>query len=259
MKQDLWNPEAYAKFKAERDLPFFDLLRDIELPEGSRILDLGCGTGQLTQKLHEQLRASETLGIDNSEKMLSESKAFADKGLSFRLQSIETFEPEAPYNLVFSNAALHFVTSLSQEELLARMTQWLTPQGQLAIHLPANHEHPSQTAACRVAGESPFQEALGGFVRQSPVLRPEKYATLLAGLGYRKRTVRLNVYSHELPNREEVITWVKSSMLTDYQKRMPAELYDAFVNRYREVLFDELPDRTPCIFTFNRILLWASK
>lgn len=258
MNQDLWNPEAYAKFKAERNLPFFDLLRGIQSKEGMRVLDLGCGTGQLTKRLHEELVARETLGIDNSDRMLSESKVNEVKGISFRKQAIEAFEADQPFDLVFSNAALHFVT-IPQDELFRRIAGWISPQGQIAVHLPANHEHPSQTVACRVAGESPFREALGGYVRRSPVLRPEFYASLLADLGYSTRTVRLQVYVHELPDREEVITWVKSSMLTDYQKRMPEELYDAFVRRYRELLFAELPEKCPCIFTFNRILIWGSK
>lgn len=261
MSPDLWDPAAYERFKAQRDLPFFDLVAMLKPCPGGRALDLGCGTGELTKKLHEHLGALSTLGIDNSATMLARSASFAGNGLSFQEADILQFRPpdSAPlFDVIFSNAALHFMPG-EQAELFRHVSQWVAPGGQLAVHLPANHEHPSQTIAVRVASESPFREALGGWYRQSPVLAPERYAEILHDLGYHEQTVRLEVYGHELPDREEVITWVRSSMLTEYQKRMPAELFESFLNRYRELLLPELDARRPSFFTFRRILLRAAK
>ena len=44
---------------------------------------------------------------------------------------------------------------------------------------------------------------------------------LLDKLGYRQQHVRLQVYAHSLAARDEVVEWVKGSLLTDYQKRLP--------------------------------------
>src|SRR5436853_128738 len=82
--------------------------------------------------------------------------------------------------------------------------------------------------AAEVAGESPFAEALSGYERDNPVLKPEEYAVLLHKLGFREQTVRLQVYCHLLESKENVIEWVKGTRLTDYQKRMPEELYPKF-------------------------------
>ena len=50
---------------------------------------------------------------------------------------------------------------------------------------------------------------------------------------------------------------MKGTLLTDYQRRLPAELYARFVARYRERLLPALEDTRPYFFTFKRVLLWA--
>ena len=109
----------------------------------------------------------------------------------------------------------------------------------------------------RVAGEEPFREALGGYVRRTPVQGPEFYAELLHRLGYGSQHVRLQVYLHVLPEPEAVVDWVKGTLLTDYRRRLPEAVYDEFLARYRALLTAELPDERPYPYTFKRILLWG--
>ena len=106
-----WSPEQYEKFKAERAQPFRDLLALIENRPRMRIVDFGCGTGELTRELHEHLRAEETLGIDNSETMLLKSASFGTEMLRFERGDVEGFVTDRPYDLLFSNAALHWLGS----------------------------------------------------------------------------------------------------------------------------------------------------
>ena len=61
-----WDPDQYERFKAERTRPFWDLLALVQPVPGGRVVDLGCGTGELTKELHRVLEASETVGIDSS-------------------------------------------------------------------------------------------------------------------------------------------------------------------------------------------------
>jgi trans-aconitate 2-methyltransferase len=123
--------------------------------------------------------------------------------------------------------------------------------------MPANQDHASHLVAERVAAEDPFRQALGGYVRHSPVLAPETYALLLDRLGYEDQHVRLQVYMHKLEEPAGVVDWVKGTLLTDYKRRLPDELYEDFVERYRELLLDELADERPFPFTFKRVLLWG--
>ncbi len=250
-----WNPAQYNRFRAERQQPFFDLLALIRPRSGLRIVDLGCGTGELTRLLHERLAAADTLGLDSSSTMLADSARANTAGLRFASGDIAAFHPSASYDVVFSNAALQWLPD--HVELFARLTNALAPGGQLAVQMPNNYDHPSHTVAAAVAAEPPFAAALAGFVIERPVQTPEWYAAYLHRLGYVEQQVRLQVYGHVLSARDEVIEWVKGTLLTAYQQRLPAALWPTFLARYRAALLPQLDAAQPYFYPFKRLLLWG--
>jgi len=255
-----WSPAQYERFIDERSRPFFDLMALVQrnAQPGMRVVDLGCGTGELTRELHRALGAKSTLGVDASAAMLAKSEPFAGDGLSFVRAPIESFTtPDGELDLVFSNAALQWVDD--HEALYARLASWLAPRGQLAVQIPANDDHPSHVVASDVARESPFREALGGYVRVFPNIPIARYAELLDRLGFVDQHVRMQVYAHHLPSRDDVVEWVKGTLLTDYQKRLSDDLYARFLARYREALLPKLEDAHPHFYPFKRIHIWGRK
>ena len=125
---DTWNPDQYVKFQREREQPFADLLAMIQPAPAMRVIDLGCGTGSLTRKLHMALNAHETVGLDRSERMLEVARREPPvPGLRFETRAIEAFEAHGAYDLIFSNAALHWVES--HETLMPRLYEALKPGG----------------------------------------------------------------------------------------------------------------------------------
>jgi trans-aconitate 2-methyltransferase len=256
---DGWSPDQYERFRSERQQPFDDLLTLCHAVPGGRIVDLGCGTGDLTRILHEEMAAAWTVGIDSSPAMLARAhSAYADvPGLSFKQGDIATWLDEG-LDLVFANASLQWIDD--HLNLLARMRTALGPDGQLAFQVPANFRHPSHLLARAVANESPFIDALDGDVPEDRgrfVLSPELYADLLYELGAKDQIVRMEVYGHELESTSEVVEWVMGTLLTPYRTRLSPELFDAFVERYRERLIEELGEREPYFYGFRRILCWA--
>lgn len=108
---------------------------------GRRVLDLGCGGGQLAFYLAEA-GAAEVVGIDASERMLDVARArWAHPRVSYRRESMEDadFSPGA-FDLVVSSLALHYVRDYAG--LVARIARWLTPGGLLVY----STEHPIYTA-----------------------------------------------------------------------------------------------------------------
>ncbi len=136
-----WNPEQYHKFQSERSAPFFDLLELVKVKEKLSVIDLGCGTGELTKILAERLPKSDVLGIDNSPEMLSKASLHANTQLRFERVSIE--EISGQWDLVFSNAAIQWVED--HEQLIPKLIALVRPGGQLVVQLPSNHSHPSHT------------------------------------------------------------------------------------------------------------------
>jgi trans-aconitate 2-methyltransferase len=255
---DGWDPCTYERFSDERRQPFRDLVALVAPVPGGRVVDLGCGTGELTAELHRQLRAASTLGVDRSLSMLKDSTAYAENGVRFEKGDIATFEG-SDYDVVFANASLHWVEG--HEALLARLAGVLRPGGQLAFQVPANFDHPSHTVAVEVAAEERFAAELATgavqTVRASNVLLPEAYATRLDDLDFVEQHVRLQVYGHHLASTDEVVEWVKGTLLTQYRERLSPDAYAEFLARYRRRLLAVLGDERPYFYAFKRILCWA--
>lgn len=254
---DAWNPAQYDRFKLERRKPFEDLLALVEPRAEMRVVDLGSGTGELTRALHDRLLALDTLGIERSPAMAERSHAFASRGLRFKVGDIADFRGSGEYDLVFSNAALHWLGD--HPGLLEHLSHALSPNGQMAIQMPANFDHPAHRVAAAVASEAPFHAALDGFAVEHPVLAPERYAELLDRLGFERQLVRLQVYGHKLKSGAEVLEWVRGTLLTAYQERMDEALFARFVERYRSELAMHIDFEQPYFFTFKRLLIWCGR
>jgi trans-aconitate 2-methyltransferase len=258
----MWDPKQYEIFRNERSLPFFDLLDDCakrldvakKIP--ARVIDLGCGTGELTKILHERVNAGSTLGLDSSAAMLAKAPQNISN-LKFEQGDISTFTAENTYDLIFSNAALQWVDD--HESLFAKLARALTHGGQLAIQMPSNHDHVSHVVAAEVAQRPHFSKLLGGYVRHAPVLPVEDYASLLEKLGLVDQRVHLHVYAHHLESRAGMVEWVKGTMLTDYSRRLSPTDYEAFLAEYTESLFARVPDTRPFFYPFKRVLIWATR
>lgn len=118
-----------------------DFLRLLPDATRLRVLDLGCGAGQLAHHLAEA-GAAEVIGVDISERMLEVARVqFAHPRVTYRRAAMEELEfPEARFELVVSSLAFHYVADYAA---LARSTaRWLTPGGRLVF----STEHPLYTA-----------------------------------------------------------------------------------------------------------------
>lgn len=183
------------------------------------------------------------------------ARAPAAPGLRFEQGDLGAFEDAAPFDLVFSNAALHWVDD--HPALLGRLRRLLAAGGQLAVQVPANFDHASHRTADDVAREAPFRDALGGWVWGDRVLDPRAYAELLFRLGFERQHVRLVVYPHRLAGPEAVVDWVRGTLLTTFEERLGPALFPEFLARYRSVLLSRLPEERPYLYGFKRILMWA--
>lgn len=103
---NVWNSELYDDkhdFVSQLGTGVLELLN---ATKGERILDLGCGTGDLTNKISKS--GADVTGMDLSETMIVKAREkFPD--LKFNVGNAETFRTTESYDAVFSNAALHWM------------------------------------------------------------------------------------------------------------------------------------------------------
>lgn len=253
---DTWNPSQYGKFANERKQPFYDLLKLVEDKKGVSIIDLGCGTGELTEELHSLFDSPYTLGIDASSSMLQKASKFQANGLEFAQANIETFSPNRTFDLVFSNAALQWVPD--HPHLFKHLFTLMSKDSQLAIQIPCNNDYPTHVIAKELSQEAPFKEYFHE-ARTFYTLTPEQYVDILKEGGMKKEVVKLQIYPHVLESTASVIEWVKGTLLTFYQSHLPPDVFQKFLERYTREVYAYFGDQSPFFFQFKRMLIWAKK
>ncbi len=249
-----WNPDIYHKFQSERFAPFDDLLSLVKVRAGMSVVDLGCGTGELTRRMSDELPDSDVVGIDFSPQMLDRAEEQARPGLHFEQGSIEEMSGE--WDLIFSHAALQWVDD--HATLIPRLLSMVRPGGQLVAQVPSNFRHPTQTVIREIAAEEPFRQALDGWSRTSPVLSIAQYADLLYANGGQHITVFEKVYPHILKDSDALADWTSGTVLVPYFERLPEELREPFMQRYRARLRGLYPG-SPVFYGFRRTLFAATR
>ena len=102
-----WDPAQYERFRNERYQPFNDLVALLKVRPNLRVIDLGCGTGELTARLAELLPNSDVVGIDNSPEMLARATKLSGPRLHFRQQGLE--DVDGSWDVIFSNAVFQWI------------------------------------------------------------------------------------------------------------------------------------------------------
>ena len=239
-------PRTYGRFAALRARPFWDLAALIDTSQPiDTMVDLGCGSGELTVALADRLDVADAVGIDASPNMLRAAAPLARAGRRFESGDIAQWAWPRPVDLIVANASLQWVPD--HRAVLDRWIDQLAPGGRFAVQVPANHDHPSHTCSSAVAAREPFLSAMGGTPPPDPVadnvLRPEQYAELLHDLGIAEPHVRLQVYPQLMESTAAVVEWTSGTSLTRFFRVLPDDLHAPFVEAYRPELLDAVGDR----------------
>jgi trans-aconitate 2-methyltransferase len=244
-----WNPEEYRRFES-RAAPFDDLVPLISVREGLRVVDLGCGSGELTARLAALLPGSAVLGIDSSLDMIARAARLARDGLRFEPGTIESLAGE--WDLIFSHAALQWVPD--HPALLPRLLARLRPGGQFVAQLASDHDLPARQLLQHVAATEPFRQALDGWKRPVHVLPLHAYAEILFRNGGRRITAFEKVYPSMLVDADALLDWYRGTALVPYLERLPETLHAPFVERFRAGLRTLWPEG-PVFMPSKRLVL----
>src|SRR6267378_4210645 len=124
MSNDRWDPALYDQkhsFVFEYGRSLVSLLNP---QAGERVLDLGCGPGQLTRAISES--GADVTGVDNSAKMIATARAHYPE-LQFEHADARSFSFPYSFDAIFSNAALHWI--LDAESVVRSISRSLRSGG----------------------------------------------------------------------------------------------------------------------------------
>ena len=127
-----WDPDGYLSFADERGRPFVDLIGRIASERPRTVVDLGCGTGNLTTMLATRWPDAKVVGVDSSEEMVRQAPA--DAGVDFVVGDIREWRvDDAGVDVLVSNAALQWIPD--HLDLLPALVESISPGGWLAFQV----------------------------------------------------------------------------------------------------------------------------
>jgi trans-aconitate 2-methyltransferase len=248
-----WDPNQYQKFQSQRSAPFFDLLALVDVRPNLKVVDLGCGTGELTRQLADTLPNSDVTGLDSSPQMLEKSASFS--GPKLRFIEGDQAQLSGEWDLIFSNAALQW--SEDHADLIPDLYRRLKPGGQIVVQVPSNHNHISHQIIRETAGEEPFRSVLNGFQRYAPVLSIDQYAQFLFDSGAEDIVVFEKVYAHILADSDAVVEWISGTACVPYFERL-GDHRESFITTIRNKMHNALP-QSPVFYPFRRTFFSAHR
>jgi len=252
-----WDPEQYLRFGDERLRPALDLLAQVYLERPRLVIDLGCGAGNITAILKRRFAAAEVVGIDGSGAMLDKARVAA-LDCRFVQADMGAWQPERPPDLIYSNAALHWLPE--HNGLFPRLMGLLSPGGVLAVQMPAMHGEPMRRLQSKIATEGPWADVLRGVASAPDVLPAGDYWDML-----RPHAARLEmwetIYLHALQGEDAVMQWATGSSLRPFLDALPAEMRVPFQRAYADAVrphYPRRPDGTT-LLPFRRLFMIAGR
>lgn len=250
-----WDPAQYAAFSDHRSRPFFDLVGRIDHPAPRRVIDLGCGPGELTVVLARRWPEAEVLGVDSSPEMVESARSMKDTpaNLSFASGDVRDWMPEAGTDVVVSNAVLQWVPG--HQTLLRRWAVALEERAWLAFQVPGNFSAPSHVLMRRLAESERWNDQLGSVLRHDDaVSSPEDYHRLLRGAGLETDAWE-TTYQHLLTGADPVLEWVRGTGLRPVLAALTAADAAEFERTYARMLAEAYPPEPDggTLLAFRRI------
>ena len=252
----VWDPRRYAEFATERARPFHDLLDRVTCEPRSTVVDLGCGSGELTADLVRRWPQAEVFGLDSSPEMIEQAQAYAGVRLRFAVGDLASWAPPGPVEVIVSNAALQWVPQ--HRARLPGLIDALTPKGWLAFQVPGNFDSPSHVLLHAVAGQEPYRRHTAGLVRAAAA-DPTDYLADLVALGCEVDAWE-TTYAHVLRGPEAVWRWMSGTGARPVLQALPEDLRRRFEQDYRTELAGAYPEQSwGTVLPFRRVFVVARR
>ncbi|HZU40563.1 MAG TPA: trans-aconitate 2-methyltransferase [Solirubrobacteraceae bacterium] len=249
-----WDPTQYARYSGERGRPFFELVARVGASAPRAVVDLGCGSGELTVALAERWPQAQIRGFDASAEMIA--RAPRETPVRFAVADAREFDATGT-DVLISNAMLQWLPG--HDELLRRWAARLNADGWLAFQVPANFDAPSHRLMRELAESPEWRARLHGVLRHSAVATPAAYLDLLAGEGLEVDAWQTE-YQHVLRGEDSVLEWVRGTGLRPVLAALAGEEAQRFSAQYAAALREAYPQRPyGTVFGFARTFVVAHK
>ena len=179
--------------------------------------------------------------------------------VQFKLADFRNFDADRQFTVIFSNAALQWVSD--HRRILTAAYRALRDKGRLAVQIPANENETAQATMRQMATEAHWSATLSEVRTPSDenVLPAADYAQLLAEIGFAEVNCDYHIFHHPMHNPGEVVEFCRSTSLRRFLDPLPAVQRPVFVTELTRRLEAAYGTTGPLIVNFRRLFLWGRR
>ncbi len=235
------------------------LIHELPVSGTERILDLGCGDGALTAQLAVLAPPGAVVGIDASHGMIEIAKSYQTENLSFEVRDINDLNFENEFDIIFSNAALHWIKN--HDALLGKVFCALKRGGVLRFNFAGDGNCANFFNVVKEAIKKPqFASYFSDFVWPWYMPTIEEYELLVRSIPFTESRVWSENADRFFADSETMTKWIDLPSLVPFMKLMPEEHKEDF----RQFVIGRMIQKTcqadgRCFETFRRINVLAKK
>ncbi len=254
-----WDAQTYEQVSDPQYEWGLEVLDRLEPRPGEAIIDAGCGSGRVTERLLERLSDGRVVGVDGSAEMIKEAeKKFAsDERVTLIVSDLLDLSPEllersgapAAVDALFSTATFHWITD--HDKLFSRVHSVLRPGGRLVAQCGGEGnvaEHARAIAS--VATEPQYVKHFEGMAMMWNFANPAETEERLRGAGFED----VSCWLEDKPVKpENPYAFTTTVTMGPHLTKLPEELRRSFA----EAVLERSPD--PLVLNYVRLNIDARR
>ena len=242
-KQYSWDAKEYAKHSSAQQIWARDLITKLQLRGNESLLDIGCGDGKITAEIATLLPEGNVIGVDSSPDMVALAKKHFPQSrhpnLSFELADASHLLFEKQFDIVFSNAALHWIKD--HKPVLSGIQNSLKPGGRICLQMGGKGNAKEILSVLdRIIREKEWCPYFTDFSFPYGFHSHTEYRQWLQEANLIAEKVRLIPKKMSFANKDGLAGWLRTTWMP-YTEPVPVHHREAFISRIVDTYMRKFP------------------